>query len=339
MKIIIRLKETFRKRKKFSIGLIIFFVTALLITSISIMKKDVTVVVDGKQVKFSTFQNTVGGALKKQQITVNSADKISKNLNAKIEDKDVITVKRAVKLKVMVDGRELKVNSAEVNVGSMLKAEKITIRPEDKVSPGKDTKLSKDMKVTITRVETKVSTESAPVAFDTVVKKDSNMLSSQKKVLQEGQSGEKQITTSVVYENGKEVSRKVIKEVVTKPPVSRILAQGTLASLPLSRGTTSASSGKSIRVKATAYWAVNGVGTTYTASGRKAVRDPGGYSTIAVDPRVIPLGTKVYVEGYGYAIAADKGTAVNGNFIDVFFNTYQEACNWGLKYVNVYILQ
>src|SRR3712207_7625161 len=75
----------------------------------------------------------------------------------------------------------------------------------------------------------------------------------------------------------------------------------------------------------TLFRSVNGVGSTYTSSGRKAIRNPNGYSTIAVDPRVIPFGTKLYVEGYGYAIAADEGTSIIGKTIDVYFNTYKEA--------------
>ncbi len=109
--------------------------------------------------------------------------------------------------------------------------------------------------------------------------------------------------------------------------------------MPVSRGGSIMSYSRVFEARATAYWAINGVGKTYTASGRKAVWNPDGYSTIAVDPKVIPYGTKLFVQGYGFAIAADTGTAIKGNKIDVYFNTYRQACDWGAKYVKVYILK
>lgn len=325
--------------KKYPIQLVIISSIAVFIVFMCVARKNITVVVDGKQIIFITFQTTVGDALKKRHINVAANDKVNKNLNSKIVNNDVITIRRAVNVKVAVDGKELNIKSGEETIGSMLAAEKITLRPEDKLLPSKESKLYEGIKIAITRVDTKLITESAPINFKTIVKNDSSMLNSENKVLNQGQNGEKQITTNVVYENGKEICRKIIKEIVTKEPIDKVIAQGTLSTVSLSRGSTSALSGQSIRVKATAYWAVCGVDSTYTSSGRKAVRDPNGYSTIAVDPRVIPLGTKVYVDGYGYAIAADEGSAVKGNFIDVFFATHKEACNWGVKYVNVYIVQ
>jgi uncharacterized protein YabE (DUF348 family) len=325
--------------RKYPIQFVAILSIAVFIFFICVFRKSITVVVDGKQIIFITFQTTVGDALKKKHISIDAKDKISKNLNSKIVDNDVITIRRAVNLKVAVDGKELNIKSAEETIGSMLNSEKIALTPEDKLIPSKESKLSEGIKVVITRIETKVITESAPINFKTVVKNDSSMLTSESKVLNQGQNGEKQITTSVVYENGKEICRKIIKETVTKAPIDKVMAQGTLSTISLSRGSTSVPSGQSIKVKATAYWAVYGVGSTYTSSGRKAVRDPNGYSTIAVDPRVIPLGTKVYIDGYGYAVAADEGTAIKGNFVDVFFDTYKEACNWGVKYVNAYIVE
>ena len=76
-----------------------------------------------------------------------------------------------------------------------------------------------------------------------------------------------------------------------------------------------------------------------TCTGISCVRKPFGLSTIAVDPRVIPLGSLVYVENYGKAIAADTGGAIKGNIVDVFLNSKSECISWGRKYnVPVYIL-
>lgn len=102
----------------------------------------------------------------------------------------------------------------------------------------------------------------------------------------------------------------------------------------LSRGMSgSVSASKSITVNATAY-----SGDGITASGTATMRNASGYSTIAVDPRVIPLGSRVYVEGYGYAVADDTGGAIKGNRIDVFFPSESEAQSWGVRSVTVYIL-
>ena len=91
---------------------------------------------------------------------------------------------------------------------------------------------------------------------------------------------------------------------------------------------------KTLTMESTAYY-----GHGITASGLKPVRNPDGISTIAVDPDVIPLGTKVYVSGYGLAIAADTGGAIKGNIIDVFLNTHEECISWGRRNVTVQILE
>ena len=90
---------------------------------------------------------------------------------------------------------------------------------------------------------------------------------------------------------------------------------------------------KEIICSATAY-----TGGGRTSSGILCRRDPNGISTISVDPSVIPIGTKVYIEGYGYAVAADTGSSVKGNKIDVYFNSVSECYNWGNKSVKVTIL-
>jgi 3D (Asp-Asp-Asp) domain-containing protein len=96
-----------------------------------------------------------------------------------------------------------------------------------------------------------------------------------------------------------------------------------------------ATSNKELIFSTTAY--TSGTGSK-TSSGRTVERDPNGISTVAVDPNVIPFGTYLYIEGYGYAVAADSGSAINGNEIDVYFNSYSECDEWGRKTVKVVIL-
>jgi 3D (Asp-Asp-Asp) domain-containing protein/LysM repeat protein len=100
---------------------------------------------------------------------------------------------------------------------------------------------------------------------------------------------------------------------------------------------TSDASSKEITVKATAYTASCGGCSGITATGINLKADPNA-KVISVDPSVIPLGTKVFVEGYGYATAADTGGAIKGNRIDVFIPTKQDAINYGTKQVKVKVL-
>lgn len=79
-------------------------------------------------------------------------------------------------------------------------------------------------------------------------------------------------------------------------------------------------------------------GDTITYMGTTPVRDPDGISTIAVDPSIIPLGSKVYIPGYGLAIASDTGGLINGNRIDLFLNSEDECINWGVQTVSLYLI-
>lgn len=79
-------------------------------------------------------------------------------------------------------------------------------------------------------------------------------------------------------------------------------------------------------------------GDTITYMGTTPVRNPDGISTIAVDPSIIPLGSKVYIPGYGLAIASDTGGLIKGNRIDLFLNSEDECINWGVQTVSLYLI-
>lgn len=91
---------------------------------------------------------------------------------------------------------------------------------------------------------------------------------------------------------------------------------------------------KTLTMNATAYCETG----SKTATGVWPTRDSNGVSTVAVDPNVIPLGTKLYIEGYGYAIAADTGGAIKGNKIDLYMNSNSECINFGRQNITVHIV-
>lgn len=92
--------------------------------------------------------------------------------------------------------------------------------------------------------------------------------------------------------------------------------------------------GRAIRVEATAYSPMESGMSAYTATGTLCQR-----GVIATDPNFIPLGTKVYIPGYGYAVAADTGGAIVGNIIDIAFDTVGECYEWGRQYLDIYIIE
>jgi len=159
------------------------------------------------------------------------------------------------------------------------------------------------------------------------------------RVVREGSDGVMEQVILVRRGESGVLAEAVMKEWVAVNPVPKVIAMGTrepLRVLMTSRG--SYTYRKSYTMIATAYEpserSCGKYADGYTAIGIKAV--PG---IVAVDPKVIPLRTKLYVEGYGPALAADVGGAIKGNRIDLFFNTVEEALRYGRRRVKVYVLE
>lgn len=158
-----------------------------------------------------------------------------------------------------------------------------------------------------------------------------------------GREGIIEKTYLATRENGEEKSRRLISEKVVLEPIQALAVQGigsntsspdsseTRNMLMASRGNSGA-----MRIKQT----FKAVSTAYTHTGnRTAVGIMPRVGTAAVDPKVIPLGTKMWIEGYGLAIAADTGGVIKGKIIDVFFETHWECIQWGRKEITVHILE
>ncbi|MHC1683836.1 MAG: 3D domain-containing protein [Clostridiaceae bacterium] len=335
----------FSKRPK-AVFLSVLLVASTMLT-VGYARKTVTITVDGKISRVVTFKANVKEILQDSKVKLDSDDKVKPSLDSSISRNSTIQVIRAVNVSIEVDGKTLQFKSAEDDVNSLLSSDKVeklfeeenisALREIDKVSVPLEDKLSEDLKVAITRVDTKVETSVQPIEFTSVTQKDDTKMADYQAVIQPGQNGEKEVSIRIVYENGIEISREVVSEKVVKEPVNQILSVGTLGVYIPSRGTNQPYS-RHIKMRATAYSSEQPGMSQYTASGARVARDVNGFSTIAVDPRVIPLGTKLYIPGYGYAIAADTGGAIKGNVIDLFFYSIRECRDWGVRNVDVYII-
>lgn len=168
---------------------------------------------------------------------------------------------------------------------------------------------------------------------------DSSMEKGKTKVVTQGRKGFLKKTVVETRIGTRLISRKKVAEQVISRPVAQVERYGTKE--PLHKLVTKSGTyyyRKSFIVTATAY-EPSEVSCGDSADGITSIGLKAGPGIIAVDPRVIPMRSKVYVEGYGYAIAGDVGGAIKGNRIDVCFNTVPEAMNFGRKKVRIYILE
>ncbi|WBW98291.1 3D domain-containing protein [Oceanirhabdus sp. W0125-5] len=333
---------SFNFPKMLFIGLLVF---SLMFTIVLSFKKEITIVIGNEEKKIVTFMSKTNSILKSKGIQLNDKDKISVGLNSKLKNGDLITITKAVDISLKADGEDKVIFTAEGTVREFFASEGIEIGELDKVTPSLDTKIYEKMSIQVTRVVKVKQAQNLPVEFITIEKPNNKMVKGEQKLVSHGRVGEKQVVKELTLEDGEIVDEVVLKETITKESVSEVVEVGTLTKMEVPNGETVYYS-SIIQVRATAYTAdLNPQGIPddpylgVTAVGTRCKRNPNGISTIAVDPRVIPLGTKVYVEGYGLAIAEDVGGAIKGNKIDVYVHKYSDTLKWGVRHVKVYILE
>ncbi|QFT87110.1 Cell wall-binding protein YocH precursor [Bacillus sp. THAF10] len=303
--------------------------------------KEVTIVMDEKEQKVFTTAETVKQLLTEQDIDVKEHDQLNHSLNTAIENDLVIQINKAFEVTLNDGGEKKQVWSTSTTVADFLEQHDIAVNKLDRVEPSLEELVAKDSVVKITRVEKVTDVVEEPIDFAVVTRNDSNLDKGKEKVVQEGKAGTVANHYEVILENGKEVSRELVKTETVKESLDRVVAVGTKSPPPpkpqqvVSRST--ASSSKEFYVTATAYTAYCNGCSGVTTTGINLRTNP-DVKVIAVDPSVIPLGTKVYVEGYGYAVAGDTGGAIKGHKIDVFFADKDSAYRWGRKKVKIKVL-
>ncbi len=335
------------KRAILSIGAALFTAVA----TATVMSGDyVTLQVDGRKTTVKTHAEKVGDLLKENGVVVNALDEVTPGKNAKISGGIEVIVKRAIPVKVKSGTQTVVTAATGETVGEVLKEISFPIDEDDKVAPSRNEPVKPGMEIRVSRVDRKLQVTRAKVPYESQVESDPSLDAGVRKVVKKGREGEFVRVARVVFEGSVRIRetelferlvRRPEKEIVkvgTKRKVARLYRPSSVSSRGDARTaippTPPASSGKTLLVVATGYAPFGGPGINdVTATGARARR-----GIVAVDPRVIPLGTRLYVEGYGYGVAADTGGAIKGNRIDLCFDTVGEALTWGRRTVTVTIL-
>lgn len=299
----------------------------LLFGSYAWAKKSVALVVDGKETTVQTFSLTVGGVLKAQNVTLLEKDEVNPSLDTPLKKGMVVTVDRAVDVNITVDGRELPARTRGQSVKDVLGEYGISLGPEDEVAPAKETPVTPNMKVNVARMLTDTEVNEAAIDYATKKQYTTKLPQGATRVARDGQEGTERRIWQVTYRDGKEVTRQLASREVISPAVDKLVMVGS--GMEISRG------GENIRYSD----AIDMLASAYSHTGNNTASGiyP-HYGVVAVDTGRIPMGARLYVEGYGYATAMDRGSAIKGNRIDLFFESESEAMSWGLRRVKVYML-
>ncbi|KGP89923.1 hypothetical protein N780_09810 [Pontibacillus chungwhensis BH030062] len=309
--------------------------------------KQVTVKVDDNTEQYYTTADTVQQFFEAEGISIEERDEMSHEQASSIQDGMEIQVQKAFQVALNDGGETSEVWTTANTVSDFLKQQKISLKELDRLKQKDTASLSKEQnEVTITRVEKVTDVIEEQVDYAVVKRNDKSLAKGKEKVVQDGEEGQVVKHYEVTLENGEEVERKLIKEENKKDSKDKIVAVGTKvqqvqqaqpsqqAQSQPSRSNSSSGVQKTLYMQATAYTAYCTGCSGVTSTGINLRANP-NQKVIAVDPNVIPLGSKVWVEGYGYAIAGDQGSAIKGNRIDLFMSDKGAALNYGRRGVQV----
>lgn len=255
-----------------------------------------------------------------------------------------ITVTRNASILLVQDGNTTEIPSYGETVGDLIRRIGIDLSAEDILNYPLHTETFDGMEIIISHCSTTEQTYTADIPYEVIYCQDPTLLEGEEVVLTPGVKGQMLCVDTVSYVDGKEVSRTGISRDVLIQPVNAVIAVGNGVLQP-GQGVFTTSDGEQVQyirklsVKATAYSRFDKGCNDWTATGAYAT-----YGVIAVDPSIIPLGSKVYIVSddgkfvYGFASAEDTGGAIKGNKIDLCYDSVAECFIFGRRQCTVYIL-
>lgn len=325
----------------------------------------------GQTETIKTRERTVEDVLLRYGVTVREGDAVYPAVRTPISDGMTIRYQPVVSVNLIVGQEARTVYTMASDVTQLLLEEGVNITDRDTVFPDRSTLIRDGLTITVNTNRDVVQYESQLIPFEVVEESDDTLEIGTKEVAQVGIPGLERTRYELTVENGTITNRAKTKVETLRKTQPQIIKVGTKkvaepVTEPTSASTTNPfeaeaevemtespkpddvldfTSAKQLLVEATAY--TNNAEDTVTYDGRVLTRS--GYDVtdtimfegmriIAVDPAIIPLGTRVYIEGIGMAIALDTGSAIKGHKIDLLMDTKEEAVSFGRKPMTIWVI-
>lgn len=245
---------------------------------------------------------------------------------------------RARPVRIDVDGSLIQTWTAADNVAGALADAGVALLGLDRTTPGPAARIPASGLIEVTRVREEVLVELEPVAFETNYQPLPEVLIDERRIIDTGAYGVRANQVRVRYEEGEEVARTIEGEWLAREPEPRVVGYGTnIVVRTMNTPDGSIEYWRAVTMWATSYSPSRaGVSEDAPNFGITASGRPLEKGLVAIDRSLIPFGTRMYVPGYGFALAADTGSGVRGRWIDLGY----EDDNWEpwAQYVTVYFL-
>jgi resuscitation-promoting factor RpfB len=270
---------------------------------------------DSQGETLTSVASNLGQALWQAGIVLSTADEIEPALSTPLFKGLQAILQRARPVHIIFQGQNLSAMVVASTVGQALSKAGLSMQAQDFSIPTEEAPLPEDGIIHIVSVREESIIEQAPIPFENEYQAAPDLEIDSQKVLQPGEVGTKATRIRIRYEDGQEVSRQVEDEWTARQPQNRIIGYGTnLVEHSADTPDGAVSYWRAIPMYAVSY-SPSSAGGSVTASGQSLRK-----GLVAVDTRYIPLGTHLYIPGYGEAIAADTGGAVKGRVIDLGYS-------------------
>lgn len=293
---------------------------------------------DGEPKQIKTTARTVGEALLQAGLMLYLADRVSPAPGERIQPDMQITIERAKPVTIWVDGRQVRTRTLSNQISDVLAEMNIVLFEQDYARPDLTAPIEPNTEVRVVRIRREVAIQQDYIPFETLWQPDPELELDNQVLAQEGAPGVREQRNLVTYEDGLEVNRELTADFVARDPQPRIYKYGTkvvLRTLDTPQGPVQY--WRKIRMLATSYSASTaGVSRDKSYYGKTRCGQNMRFGIVAVDPRVISLGSSVYVPDYGVGNACDTGSAILGKRIDLGYDDANLKL-W-YRWVDVYLL-